>query len=318
MSKDKSVLPDRFEEDPIDFSIKPDQETGRLLPNDEGKSLPYRYNQGRWSVHLDFLKNEYEGEWTGGKYNELCKTILAYNTFNATQAAAKVQARHYKAANAKLKPGATQLQVEEIGAFLGPHSRVIASVKAATRGDLITDNLRKKIGKDLRETVAQHFSEGPLSQLRGKGTQGRINKALVTKLEAKLNETFSAYAKKNYQQTPSNVRSIAETELRTAIDGVKNAYMLRMSQKNPTLVIMKKWVHRRPFGKEDRIGHMTIHNSKVHIDMPFEVPQIEVRGGIRMTTGSVFMLHPHDPDAPPGETINCRCQVDYIAIVPEK
>ena len=96
----------------------------------------------------------------------------------------------------------------------------------------------------------------------------------------------------------SRGRTIAVTERGAAINqGRVDAYKNAADKYGlPYSAIIKTWVHtgRAVF---DRPTHQQANSQTVQgADTPFIV-------------GGIAMQHPHDPFAPPGETVNCRCEV---------
>lgn len=96
----------------------------------------------------------------------------------------------------------------------------------------------------------------------------------------------------------SRGRTIAVTERGAAINqGRVDAYKAAADKyRLPYSAIVKTWVHtgRAVF---DRPTHQQANGQTVQgADTPFIV-------------GGIAMQHPHDPFAPPGETVNCRCEI---------
>lgn len=96
----------------------------------------------------------------------------------------------------------------------------------------------------------------------------------------------------------SRGRTIAVTELGAAINqGRVDAYKAAADKYGlPYSAIVKTWVHtgRAVF---DRPTHQQANGQRVQgADTPFVI-------------GGIAMQHPHDPFAPPGEKINCRCEI---------
>ena len=96
----------------------------------------------------------------------------------------------------------------------------------------------------------------------------------------------------------SRGRTIAVTERGAAINqGRVDAYKAAADKYGlPYSAIVKTWVHtgRAVF---DRPAHQAANGQTVQgADTPFII-------------GGIAMQHPHDPFAPPGETVNCRCEV---------
>ncbi|MBI1397064.1 MAG: hypothetical protein GC151_13895 [Betaproteobacteria bacterium] len=90
--------------------------------------------------------------------------------------------------------------------------------------------------------------------------------------------------------------TIVRTEVGRAFSVAGQARLEQMAPRVPGL--KKQW--RRSGKIHSRPGHDAIDGQVRAIDEPFEV--ITPRGEI------VTLMHPRDPSAPPGETINCGCE----------
>jgi hypothetical protein len=96
---------------------------------------------------------------------------------------------------------------------------------------------------------------------------------------------------------------------------VKQRYFERLEQKNPGLEVKKRWKHNPHLSQKDpRPGHAATDGKEAKLDETFAVPLYEHKKGKWRRTGEVLhILYPHDPRAPPEETINCHCDLDYFA-----
>lgn len=113
--------------------------------------------------------------------------------------------------------------------------------------------------------------------------------------QAQIDRILTAYSNRLLL---SRGRTIAVTERGAAINqGRVDAYKNAADKYGlPYSAIVKTWVHtgRAVF---DRPTHQQANGQTVQgADTPFII-------------GGIQMQHPHDPFAPPGETVNCRCEI---------
>jgi hypothetical protein len=99
---------------------------------------------------------------------------------------------------------------------------------------------------------------------------------------------------------PPNCASIAETEVRSAMDLSKYEYAKHLATAG--LKVEKVW-HHSGHPKKPRPGHLALDGVKA----PFE-RNFAVEG----KNGRVWMMYPHDPKAPPEEVIGCGCSYDIV------
>lgn len=98
-------------------------------------------------------------------------------------------------------------------------------------------------------------------------------------------------------EAAARARTIVRTELGRAFSAAAHQRLLQAQEKVPGL--KKQW--RRSGKLHSRPGHDAIDGEVRAVDEPFEVisPQGEV----------VQLMYPRDPAGPPGETINCGCEI---------
>ena len=112
---------------------------------------------------------------------------------------------------------------------------------------------------------------------------------------------------------PTNVHAIAVTEFRSTVGAINEAYTDKLMEKNPDLTVRVQWIHNRSLSKEPRPGHVAMDGKMVKKGEYFRVPVYEKKGKRWLRTGNyVLMRRPHDPDAPPGQVIQCNCDAKYI------
>jgi hypothetical protein len=282
-------------------------------------------------IRLDRLRTRYG--WTGGKYKQLMTKVLAAQAAEISADVVRLQKAKAgrQAKMIKLRTG-MQLVVPEELAEAFP-ARSLSIRKAAERGKLLADNLRARLAENLRGEVVRYLdARKPLMQGARGEKRGRMNKALVDDFERQITRTFASYAQRDPEiGVPANVRTIADTEVRSAISLVKNDYAAAFVRANPDKVALRKrWKHHPELSKEPRPGHREMNGKMVAMDATFSIPQYERAGTIksglrkgrprwRRTGRTVAALHPHDPALDIGETANCHCEADYVVqVLPQK
>ena len=251
---------------------------------------------------LDRLKRRYG--WTGGSLAELVRSIAVSGASMASEAAGKVQA-------ATLRESARRAGASLSGNLLLPpmegSSIAFQAVlkKAAQDGDLITDTLREKLQTALRKELAAFYAK-PGAKLERGEARGRLDLKAVDEFERAVRRTLEPYCRRLGKPAPSNCRTIAETEVRSAHSQAKHAYAEAVQQANQSRAkIVKRWIWRPELSRvEPRDNHGAINGQVVGIGDRFKVPLLK--------GGYVMMSHPHDPTAPAGEVINCHCECDYV------
>ncbi len=272
-------------------------------------------------LYLDRLRKKYGAKgWTGKRYRELMALIIASNHENVDHAVSLRSDAYYRDQFRRLqKTTAVQLKVPPMEQLL-PRRNVYLR-KGATNGRMITDSLRDRLSYDLRQAVASFMESGRGTMQYQKGEAiGRINPALIAQFESAIMKTFDNYTKSHGGEIPSNISTIAETEIRSAISDIKHTYAQQLMARNPgRLIIVKKWKHNHKLSSEPRIGHEMMDGKTARMDVPFTVPMYRRLKTGKVYEGQTLMQHPHDPSAPPEQVINCHCECDYLTeIVPAK
>ena len=269
-------------------------------------------------VYLDRLKSRYG--WTGGKYRALMARIIGENHESVARAVGRVKVGRLREEGQRLakrkKPVA--MKVPALEEVLPKRSVFIR--KGAEQGKLLADSLRTKLSGDLRDTVAEFLREGKgAMQYQIGERRGRIKPELIERMQRRLKNSFQGYTKTDPSiGVPPNIRAIAVTETRSAIDDIKAEFARRMLEKNPGAKAQKRWKHNDHLVEDPRPGHMELNGKVLDLKAAFEVRQFRKEKGIWIPTGAtVRMDHPHASGAPPEEVINCQCEVDYIFDIPE-
>ena len=95
-------------------------------------------------------------------------------------------------------------------------------------------------------------------------------------------------------ESPQRATTIVRTEVGRAFSMASHQRLMQAAQLVPGL--QKQW--RRSGKIHSRWNHDAADGQVQDIDQPFVLPSHE---------GPVKLMYPHDPQAPPGETINCGC-----------
>lgn len=243
--------------------------------------------------HLDRLKDRYG--FTGGSYRRLMEQIIANNTESLSRAIGRKLVSSFEKAGRGFGKRERRLfpQVDEV-----LPKRSVFTRKAAIDGRLIKDTLKTRLDKSLRDVLTKYREAGTLYRRRGP-TATALNPDVVADFESEIRKTFENYVKRNPEYNlPSNVHTIAVTETRSAVNEIKNLYTSEFMRRNPDLVVEKQWRHNRRLSVQPRKSHMEANGQRVPFNESFV---------IRSETSVVRMRHPHDPVAPPEETIGCNC-----------
>lgn len=257
-------------------------------------------------VHLDRLKGKYgDLPITGKRYSNLVSNILVENTDALQKGMERKSKKSFENFSKKFGVKERRLVLPDAKDVIP--ARAIQVSKAAQSGKLITDTLKDRMTQALRKRLRE-FPETSYVTRRGVSA-GRINPRLIDGFEKDLKEVFQNYTKKDPKfGVPANVRGIAVTEGRRAINVVKNEYTNKMIEANPDLSVKKIWFHYPSLSKVPRRGHGQQNRRTVGFNDLFKVSNYEgnKRKGINL------MRFPHDPEAPAEQVINCNCDYDIV------
>ena len=265
-------------------------------------------------IHFDRLKKLYSKQIRAGDFQGVMDTILANGHENIQKAVARVRVDEFSRVVARVKRSTTkQLTVPSLEEVLPKRSVYIR--KGQEQGKLLTDTLRDRLTKDLRESVTDFLKTGQGSMQYKRGEKrGQINPQLVAQFRNKITETFEGYTKPGATGVPSNVEAIARTEVRAAIDDIKHTFNTRLQERNAGKIqIVKRWIHHPSLSKNPRENHAALNGTERPIDGVFPVPRMQwVKGRGLTQTGVTYMQHPHDPSAPVDQVVSCSCECVYI------
>ena len=146
-------------------------------------------------LHLDRLKKEYGVQLSKGDYQSVMSQIIANSHENVQRAVARVKIDELNRTAERINRSSTkQIAVPNIEEVLPKRS--VYARKGIEQGRIISDTLRDKLTKDLRDTVSQYLQTGKNSMQYKKGERrGKINPELVKQFRARIEQTYSAYTK---------------------------------------------------------------------------------------------------------------------------
>lgn len=252
--------------------------------------------------------------WSGATYRDLMTQIIGHQTERIAIKTLQVSQESFQKVLGKVK-GEKRFVLPNIQEVLPKQSTFMR--KGAGRGKLLTDTLRDKLNRDLRDALKEFEQNGEPSMVMRRGEMaGRISTKLIRKFRERISKTFEAYTVKDpaFGGVPKNVKAIATTELRATINDIKHQYVKTMLNQNPDYEVEKKWIHNGHLSETSRQGHVRVSQKKAIPALSyFSVPVYKkVKGKQRPTGEYLPAMHPHDPSLPPEEVINCNCDSEYI------
>ena len=259
-------------------------------------------------IHLDRLKDKYQNiPVSGDTYQNLIAEIIEKNTTRLDNKVARITKDKMTKIAGRVSTKEKALILPDLTDVI--QSRTITARKSAEQSKLITDTLRDRITKDIRQTFQQYEKEGKLITQSGV-TAGRLNKNVVADLEARMTKTFAGYTKRNKDLgMPTNIHTIAVTEARSSINAIKLKYAEKLNKQNPDFKVRKKWIQNKSMAENPRRGHSIVNNKVVDMEELFEVPMYQKIGNRYIKTGTDLMTAPHDKNASPSNVIGCNCDL---------
>ena len=184
---------------------------------------------------------------------------------------------------------------DKLGAALGvatpaelPAWKLLLEARVNRLVEGVTDNgqvIYKGWNQELRDTVRNAVSEG---YSKGEST-GKIAARIAEGLDVD-------------PSNPRAVRNRALTIARTETNGLANTTGWELANESP-LVKKKAW-----YSISDNRSRQSHIDAAAKYNLANAIPI-----GEQFNVGGVSMDHPHDPSAPAGEVVNCRCRVLYTA-----
>lgn len=266
------------------------------------------------SIFFKRLEKKYGKEkLTGKKYQVLITEILAHNNEKASRAVGRLTNKSYQDSVKKLsKKKEKNVKLPDMANVIPKRSVFV--IKGADTGKFLVENLRDRLQKDMREVLKKFDGTGKkrMETQRGTGT-GKINNELVTMFEKQIKNTFENYTKRDPRYgVPSNIHTIAVTEIRSVVNMVKTEYKNKLVKKNDKVKMRKTWIHNKSLSKKPRETHERINGVTIAHDKKFRVGRPKNKGG-----GFDWMDRPHDPNAPDYQNYTCNCDILYRALVLE-
>jgi len=268
-------------------------------------------------IYLNRLAKKYginPNDVSGTNYQTLMNDILARNTKNIAETTGKLSDSHWSKALGKVSTKEKRFTMPDLSEVL-PENQVYIK-KTAESGQLITNTLRDRLSEDLTSALNEFRTKKTDEQafIRRRGTQaGTINPKVIDLFQQKITETFENYTKKDPKYgIPSNIKTIAVTEARSAINDIKEAYTNDLVKKNPNVKMRKKWIQNKSLSKVPRQGHGVVNGQVIDKNVKFLVPLFDKDGRLVETTP---MERPHDPNARLEQIIGCNCDIEYFAEV---
>lgn len=264
---------------------------------------------------LDWIAERYPNiVMSGGNYTALMGQIIAHQTERIAKKTLEVSQESFQKVLGKVIDE-KRFVLPNISEALPKQSIFLR--KGAEKGKLLTDTLRDKLNKDMRAALREFdlTNETSIVQRRGE-MAGRVSTKMIRKFKEQISKTFESYTKKDpkFGGVPRNIKTIAITEIRSAVNDIKHQYVTRMVNENPDYEVEKKWIHNGHLSQQSRPGHVRLSRMKpIGEGDYFQLPTYEkVNGKFRPTGQFLQALHPHDPRLPGDEIINCNCDSEYV------
>lgn len=233
-------------------------------------------------------------KWNGKGFSDLMSDILSINFDNIQEHIAFAVDDHFK----KYVPKARK----EFRTFMLPKidkeflKREIYIKKAKERGIEMSNNLRDRLTDNLHTIM----KDPKYVTARGKFS-GQLKKDIFKDFENEIKATFEGYTKVDPTiGIPTNIHSIARTEVRSAASRIKGEYVGKMMTDND-LIVEKTWIHAgsRLFKNYvPRPHHKKLDGITIKFDEDFKI-------------GDYMAPYPHHESLPVGEKANCSCEIKY-------
>jgi hypothetical protein len=235
----------------------------------------------------------------------LINEILTVHSGNVSRAIGRMSRDSWGAGLKRIKGGSKRVILPDVSDVLPKRS--VFLLKAADRGKKLTDEIRDKITKDLREVLHPGV-------IRRRGTlAGTVNPKAIKQFEEKLKTSFQGYTKKDPSYgVPSNAHNIAVTEVRINADAMKNEYTKKLIEKNEGKLRVMKSVRKNNYlVKEPRPEHEKLAASTQRKPIPFDQNYIyKTMEGVVISTP-----HMHHSSMPANQVIGCQCEDEYKAVL---
>jgi len=249
-----------------------------------------------------------------GKYQDLMTEVLANNNEAISRAILRQSKSNWIDGLKSITTKEKQFILPDISDVL-PKRSVFVS-KSAQSGKFIIDTLKDRLTNDLRTSI-QDYLKKPYVRRFGIFKRDRINPDIIKDFQNKIKGTFEGYTKKDPRYgVPGNIRNIAVTEVRSAVDTIKYSYGQTLLQKNKDLEAFKIWIHNDRLSKVNRRGHKEADRQRVGWDEDFIINAYKKVKGKLYFVGKIRTPHPHHQSMPLDEKIGCSC--DYEIMIRRK
>ncbi len=239
--------------------------------------------------------------------------IISNNVESVSRAVSRISNDNYKKQFKKYRREGRRFVLPNIQEVIPKRS--VFTRKGAERGVLLTDALKTELDKQLRLILTDFKGrKQPVYIIRRGVKAGRINPAVIGDFEKRIVQTFTNYTKKDKRYgVPSNVHTIAVTEVRSTISDIKETYNQTLLAKNrDKLRMFKRWIHNKSLSKEPRPHHQQMEGRTIEGSKAFAVRHKIKKKGRWIQIGWTKMMRPHDPTAPADQVISCNCDLDYF------
>lgn len=253
--------------------------------------------------HLDQLKRKYG--WKGGRYQDLISQVLAVNSENISRAVGRLSKDHYSRSLRSIKAGARRVILPDVSDALPKRS--VFFLKSAERGKLLSDELRDKLTRDLREVVQPGF-------IRRRGPKaGTVSPEAIKLLEEKIAKTFAGHIKRAPKYgMPTNIHTIAVTELRINADQMRHDYTQTLIDKNQGKVqVVKTVIKNNNLVREPRPEHERLAAATRRRPVPFNQDFIYKT----LDGRTIITPHMHHPSMPADQVCGCQCETEYRTVI---
>jgi hypothetical protein len=246
---------------------------------------------------------------TDKKYSLIMDEVLNNNSENINRAINRISKTRWEKELLKLQKKHKRFILPEMQEVLPKRSIFIK--KTIEHRKLISQTLKDKLTKNLRDMMIEKDYI-----IRTGINAGKINPKFIKEFQNNIKNTFEEYTKKDPRiGTPTNIRNIAITEVRSAVNEIKKEYVSKMLQKNPDVKTMKKWIHNTSLSrnkKDVRLPHVEIaEEPAIPFNQDFVLNQYNItqRNGVKIYTkiGEVSMSHPHDKKGGAENLVGCHC-----------
>jgi|WetSurMetagenome_2_1015567.scaffolds.fasta_scaffold02185_7 hypothetical protein len=259
-------------------------------------------------IHLDRLAGKYHDvRMSGNNYASLVRQIVHVNTDNVQRKLAQIQDSKWKHFARNYRPSKDiRMVLPDLSEVLP--KRAISALKSAEKGKMLRDTLRDDLTKALRERLIT--TQPSMVAHRGQFA-GRVSTKVVQGFEEDITKVFEGYTKSNPDfGMPTNIHTIAVTEVRSTSDMIKNEYTQQLAEKNKDLVFWKVWIRNPRLSNVPRFGHGKVDGQMVLLNELFTVPVYRKIKGKYVWIKDIYMKHPHDPSASADQVIGCNCDYD--------